>query len=52
MEKNIKTEDNEDDIKELIITIEDLQSIINGQKFEIKNLRKENRKKEKIKEKP
>ena len=45
--KNIKTEDNEDDIKELIITIEDLQSIINGQKFEIKNLRKENRKKEK-----
>ena len=38
-------ENNDDDINELITTIEDLQSIINGQKYEIKNIKKENKKK-------
>ena len=37
-EKNNLRENNDDDINELISTIEDLQSIINGQKYEIKNL--------------
>ena len=44
-------EDNDDnnnsDIKELITTIEDLQSIINGQRYELKSLKKENRRKDK-----
>ena len=44
---NIRNEDNDDDINELITTIEDLQSIINGQKYELKNVKKENRMKDK-----
>ena len=43
----IRNEENEDDINELITTIEDLQSIINGQKYELKSLKKENRNKDK-----
>ena len=46
-EKNNLRENNDDDINELITTIEDLQSIINGQKYEIKNLKKENKRKDK-----
>lgn len=47
---NINTNTNTDeemDINELIRTIEDLQSIINGQKHEIKNIKKDNYNKDK-----